>query len=833
MYSKRTSLAAGVGLCCLLFFPIGRSFTQPGTGDRIEQTIDNTSLAVIKGNVSPWAQPRYDQGRIDESFRLNHITLVFRPSSGQQSDLNNYLLQLQNPSSPNYHKWLTPEQYAARYGLAESDLAKVVSWLQDQGFAVEETARGRNWAAFSGTAGAVEAAFHTEIHTYVVRGEARYANNAEPSIPSALAGVVLGIRGLNNFRPRPKVRVRSVRAGTKPDYTSSETGNHYLVPADLAVIYDIQSLYNAGITGSGQKIAVMGQTDITMNDITEFRSNVGLPAHNPTVVTIPSYVSQTTTGDLTEADLDLEWSGGVASNADIIYVNAGGSTNGAFDSLTYAIDNDVAPIISMAYGGCEPDFSAADASAYQTYLQMASTEGITIVAAAGDDGATDCDNNNPSTPTDVAVMGLAVDFTASSPNVTAVGGSEFNGDSSTGANTYWSGTNNGTTQASALSYIPEVAWNDTATDMELAATGGGASMFFTKPKWQTGVGVPNDGARDVPDVSLSASPDEDPYLICSSDYLNTDTSATADCSNGFRATDGTLDVVGGTSAATPSFAGIVALLEQKMGSPQGNINAVLYPLFAKSPSAFHNITNGNNEEPCEAGTPDCPNGGQIGFTAGTGYSQATGLGSVNAYNLVTAWSSVAPITGSTADFAISPSPENLSITAGNSATTTLTLFPNNGFAESVNLTCSAASSLSGVTCSVSSPVSVSESAGPTTATLTVTASSSARVFGDPKSRDFGRFQRFPLLICGLLLGVIGVWSRSWKSAPSTRNRLPRRIWLGVVLAGLLAAGLSCGGGSSSTTTTTTTTGTTESGYVTVTGTSGSLSHAIQVYVSVN
>lgn len=831
MNSKRNILAAGVGLCCLVFLPIDRSFTQSGTGDRLVEPIDNSSVSIVKGNGTPWAQPRYDQGPLDESFRLNHITLIFRPSPNQQSDLDNYLLALQNPSSLNYHKWLTPEQYAERFGLTESDLAKVVSWLQDQGFTVEQTARGRNWLAFSGTAGEVESAFHSAIHTYVVHGETRYANNAEPSVPTALAGVVLGIRGLNNFRPRPKVRVRSVRAGTKPDYTSSETGSHYLVPADLAVIYNIQSLYNAGITGAGEKIAVMGQTDITMNDVTEFRSNVGLPAKNPTVVTIPSYISITSSGDLTEADLDLEWSGAVASNADIIYVNAGNSTNGAFDSLSYAIDNDVAPIISMTYGGCEPDFSAADASTYQTLLQMASAEGITIAAAAGDDGATDCDNNNPASPTDVAVMGLAVDFTASSPNVTAVGGSEFTGDSSTGANTYWSGTNNGTTQASALSYIPEVVWNDTATDMELSATGGGASMFFTKPKWQTGAGVPNDGARDVPDVSLTASPDEDPYLICSSDYVNTDTSATADCSNGFRATDGTLDVVGGTSAATPAFAGIVALLEQKMGSPQGNINGVLYPLFAKSASAFHNITNGNNEEPCQAGTPNCPNGGQIGFTAGTGYSQTTGLGSVNADNLVTAWPSVAPITGSTADFAMSPSPENLSLTAGNSGTTTLTLFPNNGFSGSVNLTCSAASTLSGVTCSVTSPVSVSASAGPTNSILTVTASSSAKLLGDPFT-GLRWFPGTPILICTLLLGITGLWIL--KSAPSIRGRLPRRVWLGVALAGVLAAGLSCGGGSSSSSTTTTTsTGTTESGYITVTATNGSLSHAIQVYISVN
>jgi len=828
MSSRRVVSVCGLALGGLLLIPAGRSFPQPVATDRILQPIDSNSVSAIRGNITPWARSVYDQGPVDESFRLSHITLVFKPSSSQQSDLDKFLLQLQDPSSPEYHQWLTPEQYASRFGLTESDLAKVVVWLQEQGFTLEEAARGRNWVAFSGSAGQVEEAFHTTIHRYVVHGETRYANSAEPSVPSALAGVAMGIRGLDNYRPKPKVRIGRIR-DAKPNYTSSVSGSHFVVPGDLATIYNIQGLYSAGVTGAGQKIAIIGQTDIVMNDVTQFRSLVGLLSNDPTVVTIPSYVSQTTSGDLTEADLDLEWSGAVASNADIIYVNAGGSTNGAFDSLTYAIDKDVAPIVSMTYGGCEPDFGASQISSVQTLLQQATAEGITLVAAAGDDGATDCDNNDPSNPTDIAVNGLAVDFTASSPNVTAVGGSEFSGDSATGANTYWSGTNSGTTQASALSYIPEVVWNDTATDMELSATGGGASMFFTKPKWQTGAGIPNDGARDVPDVSLTASPDEDPYLICSSDYVSIDTSATADCSNGFRATDGTLDVVGGTSAATPTFAGILALLEQKMASRQGNINEVLYPLFTKSASSFHNITSGNNEEPCEATTPDCPNGGQIGFTAGSGYSQTTGLGSVNAYNLVMDWSSVAPIRGSSADFAISPSPEDLTISAGNSATTALTVFPNNGFTGTVSVACSVAANLTGVTCSVS-PATVT---GSGTAALTVSASASARFVGQGRFKGDEPFEAARVLAWLLLLGAAGLWARSKRSLVLAGPHSLGRVGLGLVLAGLLVGAISCGGGSSGSITTPTPTPTTESGDVTVTATSGSLSHATQVYVAIN
>jgi subtilase family serine protease len=830
MSSKRKLILTSIAFCALLMIPTGRSFTQVESGDRIVQAIDNSSASVIKGNLSPWAQARYDQGPVDESFRLSHMTMVFKPSAAQQSELDTLLQQLQTPSSPKYHQWLTPEQYAARFGLTQNDLSKVVTWLQAQGFTVEQTARSRNWVAFSGTAGEVETAFQSPIHNYVVRGVTRYANSSEPSVPSALAGVVMGIRGLNNYRPRPKVIRRSAYLGLKPNYTSSVSGSHYLVPGDLVTIYNIQSLYNAGLTGSGQKIAIMGQTDIVMNDISEFRANVGLPDNLPTIVTIPSYVSITSTGDLTEADLDLEWSGGVATNADIIYVNAGDSTNGAFDALTYAIDENVAPIISMTYGACEPDIGATDISTIQGMLEEATTEGITILAAAGDDGATDCDNNDPSAPTDVAVNGLAVDFTASSPNVTAIGGSEFYGDSSTGANTYWSGTNNSSTMASAISYIPEMVWNDTSTDEELSATGGGASMFFTKPKWQSGTGVPNDDARDVPDVSLSASPDEDPYLICSSDYLNTDTAATADCSTGFRATDGTLDVVGGTSAATPSFAGIMALLEQKVNSRQGNINEVLYPLFAKDGSAFHNVTNGNNQEPCEAATPDCPNGGQIGFVAGTGYSQTTGLGSIDANTLITNWTSVAPTTGSAAaDFAISPSPQNLSVSTASSSTTTVTVFANNGFTGTVNLTCSVASTLSGVTCSVS-PTSVTASG---TATLTVSAASSAGVLGEVDFRGIGWLRGGWMVLCGLLLVAGSLWTRKQRTVLRPMFRVPARAWLGIALAGLLLAGFGCGGGSSTTTTTTTTATTTESGNVTVTAASGSLSHTTQVYVAVN
>ncbi|HEY6292081.1 MAG TPA: S53 family peptidase [Terriglobia bacterium] len=751
--------------------------------------------------------------------------MEFKLTSGQQAALDTLLQQQQDPTSSSYHRWLTPEQYADRFGLTTSDLAKVVSWLQDMGFSIDETARSRTWVAFSGDADQVEASFHTSIHHYVMNGAAHYANATEPSLPAALAPVVLAIRSLSNFRPKPQLIRRRVIASPNPRFTSSVSGNYYLAPADFATIYDVQSLYNAGITGAGEKIAVMGQTDIVLSDIEEFRSAAGLPANDPTVVTIPAYVSITSTGDLTEADLDLEWSGAVARNASIIYVNAGDSANGAFDSLTYAIDINVAPVVSISYGSCEQDVGSADASAMETEFQQANSQGMTIVGAGGDDGATDCDNNNPAAPSDIAVSGLAVDFPASAPNVTGVGGTEFYNDTATGGNAYWSATNNSTTQGSALSYIPEMVWNDTAEQGELAAGGGGASIFFTKPSWQTGVGVPNDDARDVPDVALDASPVHDPYLICSSDYTNQD-AGVADCTSGFRASDQTLDVVGGSSVGPPTFSGIVALINQKTGSAQGNINEILYPLAAAVGDAFHDITNGNNEEPCQAGTPNCPNGGQIGFIAAPGYDQASGLGSVDAFNLVTKWSSVKPITGTTPDFAVSSSPASLTVASGGSGSATLTVVPNNAFSGTVSFTCSVGSALSGVTCSVS-PATLMTSG---TTTLSVAASTSAQVLGGMRFPSFRWLQALGLLTCGLLLG----WARLrvGKSPLPLARVVPRGVWLAFVIVCLLAAGVSCGGGGN-TSTTTTTSATSETGNVTVTAVSGSTTHTAQVTVIVN
>jgi subtilase family serine protease len=413
--------------------------------------------------------------------------------------------------------------------------------------------------------------------------------------------------------------------------------------------------------------------------------------------------------------------------------------------------------------------------------------------------------------------------------VTGVGGTEFYNDTTTGANAYWSGSDNSATQGSALSYIPEMVWNDTATAGELSAGGGGASIFFTKPVWQTGTGVPNDDARDVPDLAIGASPDHDPYLICSSDYTNQDTGVT-DCTSGFRASDQTLDVVGGSSIGPPTFSGIVALIVQKTGSAQGNINEILCRLAAAAAGAFHDIANGNNQEPCQAGSIDCPNGGQIGFVAGPGYDQASGLGSIEAFNLVSKWTSVKPHTGATPDFALSSSPATLTVAAGASTSATLTVVPNNGFTGSVSVACSMPSTLSGVTCSLS-PTTLGSTG---TTSLSVAASTSAGVHGVTRFFTPGWPQALLLLAFSLIFGAAGLGAVKPRWTLRAANTLPRFAWLAIMIACLLAASVSCGGGgSTSTTTTTTTTTPSETGSVSVTATSGSLSHTVQVGVTVD
>jgi hypothetical protein len=657
--------------------------------DRLTGPIDASQMVAVRGSLHGLAKAEFDRGRADANRTLRGVSLAFKPSAAQQSALNKLLAQQQDMSSPNYHKWLTPAQFADRFGMSQSDVNKVISWLQAQGLTVTRTANSRNQVSFNGTVAQLEAAFHTEIHNYLVDGEIHYANATEPSVPAALSGMVLAVQNLHNFQPKPRAKFRKMSPdAANPDFTSHISGNHFLSPGDFATIYDVQALYTAGVDGTGQKIALTGQSSLNLVDIANFRSAAGLPANVPTLLLMPGTGSSTRcSGDEGESDLDVEWSGGVAKNASITLVYPGlvsGDTCsarsfGAFDALQYAIDQNVAPVISNSYGNCEANIGLANAQTIQGWVQQANAQGQTVVSSTGDSGAADCDFQSTS-----ATQGFAVDIPGAIPEVTGMGGTEFNGDAAgivtngnASATPYWSGTSGGTdTISSALSYIPEMGWNDSAFDIAnggfISSSGGGASTFFAKPSWQTGTGVPGDGKRDMPDLALNSSADHDGYLFCSEDGGST---IVATCTSGFRDASSNLTVVGGTSAAAPTFAGILALLNQSLGATGlGNINPQLYSLAASNPSVFHDVTAGSNIVPCTGGSPSCPATApfQFGFSAGVGYDQVTGLGSVDANALFTAW----PASRNGSSITMLPSATN--IASGASITFTVTVTPSAG-----------------------------------------------------------------------------------------------------------------------------------------------------------
>ena len=583
--------------------------------------VNDSARVTMQGSVSPRTQAAADLGLAPADKVLPRMSLRFNMTATQQSTLTQLIADQQNPASGRYHQWLTPEQFGAQFGVAATDLAKVTGWLASQGFTVTGTARGGLFVTFSGTVAQANRAFQTEIHSVQLRGVQHVANVRAPTLPRAIAAVTQAVAGLDDFTAIAPELKRSETVAN-PQYTSAVSGNHYLAPGDFYTIYDEKTLLSSSVNGSGVTIAVVGQSDINLTDVAAFRVASGLSANAPTVKLYGADPgAQTSTGDQTIAEMAVEWSGAVAPSASILYVN---STNVIDGSLTEAIDNDLAPVISDSYGECEAALGANTLAYYNTLLAMAATEGITITAPAGDSGATACDAGTPP-----ANNGLAISFPADSPYVTAVGGTEFN----EGAASYFAGSN-GANAGSAVSYIPEVVWNDDSvgTPNTYAASGGGASLFFSKPSWQVGSGVQADYSRDVPDVSLSASKVHDPYLICEPGY----------CLSGFAAANSSLDVVGGTEMTSPLFAGLIALVVQKTGAAVGVAGPKIYALANSSfaGNVFHDVTAGTNASVCTQGTPNCPNGGTIGFSATAGYDQATGWGSVDAFALVNDWTQV-------------------------------------------------------------------------------------------------------------------------------------------------------------------------------------------------
>ncbi len=694
----------------------------------VTQAVDNSIRTVLPGNVHPLARAEFDQGEAPADLVLHRMLLVLKRSDQQETALRGLIDDQQDKHSASYHQWLTPETFGASFGPADSDIAAVTNWLQASGFQVAQVTKSRTIIEFSGTAGLVKQALGTAIHKYALNGETYWANTSDPSIPTALSPVVAGFASLNNFPRQPHHTLTGpsngfdLKNGLLPLFTFTNSGTTWygVGPADFAAIYNVQPLWTAGIDGTGQTIAIVGETNINIQDVRDFRNIFGLPANDPQIELNGPDPGILLDGEETEALLDVSWSGAVAENATIDFVvSQSTETSAGIDlSAIYIIDQNIAPVMSESYGYCEA-FLGNGGNAFYYYLwEQAAVQGITVLISAGDGGSAGCDNFDTAS---AAQYGLAVSGYASTPFNVAVGGTDFDQTPTTAPN-YWSATNNPTTGESAKSYIPETSWNESCAGVEFGSNGctkansnffdivagsGGPSSCaqqsggvctagYSKPAWQTGTGVPTDGVRDTPDVSLFASDQFNGsfYILCEADIVSP-------CSLNPVSFLG----VGGTSASSPAFAGIMALVNQKMvaqglSARQGNANYFLYKLAAGTGNScnsstvavtgnsclFYDITKGNNSVPCVAGSPDCgtaPAGGygvlvdshgNPAWTTTAGYDMSTGLGTVNAANLVNKWSTATFTASTTTLTGLTP----VNITHGAKVNFTITVAPKSG-----------------------------------------------------------------------------------------------------------------------------------------------------------
>jgi subtilase family serine protease len=609
---------------------------------RITSAVKESQLTTLQFNTHPLARAEFDVGPAQPDMPLQRMLLVLKRSPEQEHALVGMLDQLQDKSSPNFHQWMTPDQFGRQFGAADSDIAAVTAWLTGHGFQVAQVSQGRSVIEFSGTAAQVQSAFHTSIHKYVISGEEHWANSSDPQIPTALTPVVSGVATLHNFFKKPLLHMAPTpipvtRAPLAIPESTFASGIHALSPGDYATIYGLKPLYQAGVNGTGSSIAVVARTEIETVDVLTFQSFFGIS--NPIQVVLdgpdPGNLGESEEG---EAVLDTTWTSSLATGATITMVISAGTdtTDGVDLSELYIIDHNLADVMTESFGSCEDAHTQSDADFTSNLAKQAAAQGITYMVSTGDNGASGCDNPDSA----AAQFPISVNILASTPYTIAVGGTMFNEHGQDA--TYW-GAPSPNFGADVKSYIPENAWNESCSAAQCGASkanlwtgSGGVSQFFAKPSWQAGVaGIPADGKRDVPDVSLTAA-GHDPYLVCF------EGSCSQDEMYGFS----------GTSASAPSFAAFMALIDQKEGGRQGQANYILYRLAAAetfslcngskttslpgSLCVFNDITVGNNAVPGQAGYGTTT--GKYQTTAG--YDLATGLGSVNLNNLATQWNTV-------------------------------------------------------------------------------------------------------------------------------------------------------------------------------------------------
>jgi pseudomonalisin len=586
--------------------PSGETASGVGGSAPVAAGVDDTRRVTLRGNVLPMARAAFALGPLGGNVRLDRMMLLLNRSTAQQTELELLMEQQQDPQSAQYHEWLTPEEFGARFGASAADVARVSAWLAGQGLTVEEIPAGGRLIVFSGNAGRVAKAFVTEMKRYRVDGVEHIANDLDPQIPETLANVVSGVVSLHDFRRQPQIAERVAleaargSLAARPQYSAG--GTHYMFPTDFWAMYDLNPLFQAGTTGKGAAITIAARSNINLNDVAQFRATAGLEGNETSVVLAgndPGLVQ----GDQAEATLDAEWAGAAAPGATVKVVVAptSATTDGIDLAAAYIVNHALAPVVAISYGACEQQMGAAETAFYSSLWEQAAAQGMSVFVASGDSGAAGCSAGGNAVGESAAVNGMC-----SSPYATCVGGTQFN--ESGNSERYWAAMN-GSGYASALGYIPEVVWNESALEggAGLWASGGGVSTVHRQPEWQaqtSGAGGTG-GMRAVPDVSLAAGKHDGAMIVENGSYY----------------------IVSGTSVSAPAFAGIMALAVERQGSGVGNANPRLYAMAGTEGGAFHPTPAGNNSVP-----------GVGGFSAdGAVYNPATGLGSVDGAVLVNGW----------------------------------------------------------------------------------------------------------------------------------------------------------------------------------------------------
>jgi subtilase family serine protease len=713
------ALLSTVVLSFVLVFPLVTSAQGRRSRVLVVDRVDENRLQRLGGNTRSEANAQNDLGPVADDFAMDHMLLQLQRPAEQEQAIQQLIDQLHDPKSPNFHRWLSADQIGQMYGPAQEDIDTVTRWLEAHRFTVNLVYPNGMLIDFSGAAGQVRDALHTEIHRLAVNGQEHIANMSDPQIPAALAPVVAGVVSLHDFMPHTKRKAHT-------DYTFTSRGSTYqaVAPADLATIYDLNPLFEAGTIGTGQTIVVIEDSDLYSSaDWTTFRTTFGLSQYTSGSLTTvhPAPLSGASNchdpgvnSDDGEAISDAEWASAAAPGAAIQLASCADTrtTFGGLIALQNLMNASSTPpsIVSISYGECEAENGASSNAAFNSLFQQAVLEGVSVFVSAGDEGAASCDAG-----ASAATHGIGVSAFASTPYNVAVGGTDF-GDTVAGTNgNYWSSTNS-SYYGSAIAYIPEIPWNDscagtllagyfkysttygasgfcssaTATQdglQEVVAGSGGPSGCATgvastsgvvsgtcagyrKPSWQSATGNPNDGVRDIPDVSLFAADGiwGHYYVTCYSDRKNGGVPCTGAPSGWAGA--------GGTSFSSPILAGIQALVNQHQAlinhnsGAQGNPNYVYYNLAANASLAaftFHGIAEGDIDVNC-SGTQNCygatstsntgHHGGGFGSQSGAGdgalstssqsytpaygapagWNFAIGLGSIDALNLVNNWS---------------------------------------------------------------------------------------------------------------------------------------------------------------------------------------------------